>query len=77
MVYFSLKKFFLKIQVQLVDNVMLISAVQHSHSVYIYMDIVFHTLSHYDLSQDIKYSSLCYSVGPCCLSILYIIACIC
>ena len=76
MVYFS---FFFKyfIQVQLIDNVMLISAVQLSDSVYIYMDIVFHTLFHHDLSQDIKYSSLCYAVGPCYLSILYIIACIC
>ena len=25
------------------------------------------------LSQDIEYSSLCYTAGPCCLSILYII----
>ena len=30
----------------------------------------FYTLFHYDLSQDIKYSSLCYTVGPCCPSIL-------
>ena len=29
------------------------------------------------LSLDIEYSSLCYTVGPCCLAILYIIACIC
>ena len=27
------------------------------------------------LSQDIKYSSLCYMVGPCCLAFLYVIAC--
>ena len=32
-------------------------------------------LFHYGLSQDIQYSSLCYTVGPCCLSILYIIVC--
>ena len=25
----------------------------------------------------IEYSSLCYTVGPCCLSILYIVVCIC
>ena len=73
--FLFLKKYF--IQVQLIDNVMLISAVQLSDSVYIYMDIVFHTLFHHDLSQDIKCSSLCYAVGPCYLSILYIIACIC
>ena len=34
--------------------------------------ILFHTLFPYGLSQDIEYSSLCYTVGPCCLSILYI-----
>ena len=28
-------------------------------------------------SQDIEYSSLCYTVGPCCLSILYTIVCLC
>ena len=27
-------------------------------------------LFHYGLSQDIEYSSLCYTIGPCCLSIL-------
>ena len=32
---------------------------------------------HYGLSQDIEYSSLCYTEGPCCLSILNIIAYIC
>ena len=45
------------------------SAVEQSYSV-IY--ILFHILFHYGLSQDIEYSSLCYTVGPCCLSILYI-----
>ena len=39
--------------------------------------ILFHILFHYGLLQDIKYSSLCYTVGPCCLFILYIIVCIC
>ena len=37
----------------------------------------FSILSHYCLSQDIEYSSLCCTVGPCCLSILNIIAYIC
>ena len=49
---------------------MLISAVQQSDSV-IHMYILFHILSHYDLSEDIEYSFLCYTVGPC-LSILHI-----
>ena len=33
-------------------------------------------LFHYGLSQEIGYSSLCYTIGPCCLSILNIIVCI-
>ena len=44
---------------------------------YIYIYILFYILFHYGLSQDIDYSSLCYMVGPCYLSILYIIVCIC
>ena len=36
----------------------------------------FFFLFHYVLLQDIKYSSSCYTVGPCCLSILYITVCI-
>ena len=51
---------------------MLISAVQQLLS-YTYIYILSHILFHYDLSQDIEYSSLCYTVGPYCLSILYIL----
>ena len=57
---------FFLIEVELISNVVLISAVEQS-------DLVirsFCTLFHYDLSQDIKYSSPCYTVGPCCPSIL-------
>ena len=32
---------------------------------------LFQILFHYSLLQDIEYGSLCYTVGPCCLSILY------
>ena len=32
------------------------------------MHILFHILSHYGLSHGAEYSSLCYTVGPCCLS---------
>ena len=46
---------------------MLISAVQQSGSV-----IHTYVLFHYGLSEDIEYSSLCYTVGPRCLSILHI-----
>ena len=40
---------------------------------YIYFQILFH----YRLLQDIEYSSLCYRVGPSCLSILHRVVCIC
>ena len=40
----------------------------HSFSLYI--------ISHYGLSQYIEYSSVCYIVGRCFLSILFILACI-
>ena len=36
----------------------------------------FHILFLDGLSQDIEYSSLCYTVGPCCLSIFYIVVCV-
>ena len=39
--------------------------------------LFFKILFHYSLLQDIDYSSLCYTVGLCYLSILYIVACIC
>ena len=54
---------------------MLISAVEQSDSVIIY--ILFYILFHYGLSQDTEYSSLCSPVGPCCLSILDVTVCIC
>ena len=44
---------------------------------YIHVHILFCIFFHYCLLEDIEYSSLCQTVGPCCLSILYIIACIC
>ena len=36
---------------------------------YIYIYILLLTLFHYGLSQTTEYSSLHYTVGPCCLSI--------
>ena len=39
--------------------------------VYVFTHTVFHILSHYVLSQDIEYSSLCCTVGPSCLSTLH------
>ena len=41
------------------------------------MYIYIHILFHYSLLQEIECSSLCCTVGPCCLSILYIIVGIC
>ena len=35
---------------------------------YTYRHSFFNALVHYGLSQDIEYSSLCYTVVPCCLS---------
>ena len=41
----------------------------HTHThIYIYI-FFFNILFHYGLSQEIGYSSLCSTVGPCCLSI--------
>ena len=40
---------------------------------FIYIFFLFHILSHYGLSQDVEYSSLCFMVGSCYLSILYIL----
>ena len=39
--------------------------------------MLFQILFHYRLLQDIEYNFLRYTVGPCCLSILYIIVYIC
>ena len=63
---------------------LLISAVQKSDSVihidiyvYIYIYTLFFIFFSIMVSQDIEYSSLCYTVGPYCLFILYIKVCIC
>ena len=44
---------------------------------YICIYILFHILFHYSLSPDVEYSSLCYTIVCCDLSVLYIIAYIC
>ena len=43
---------------------------------YIHVYPFFQILFHYSLLQDIEYSSLCYTVNACCLSILYLAVCI-
>ena len=49
----------------------LISAEQQSDSVIHIYTFFLNIIFHYGLSQDIEYRSLCYTVGPCCLSILF------
>ena len=66
--------FFLYILIKDSSFTMLISAVQQSDSV-IHTYILFHILFHYGFSQAIEYNSLCYTVGPCCFSILYVRVC--
>ena len=45
--------------------------------IYVHIYILFSIFFHYSLLEDIDYSSLCYTVNPCCLSILYMVVCIC
>ena len=45
--------------------------------IYIYIYIYFQILFPYRLLQKMEYCFLCYTVGPCWLSILYIVVCIC
>ena len=58
--YLALSRYFLKIEAQLIYNVVLIYAVQKSDSV-IHIYIFFYVLFHYGLSQEIEYSSLSYT----------------
>jgi len=50
----------------------------HIFSLYIYIHTPFfsHIIFHHVLSQEVGYSSLCYTAGPHCLSILNVIVCI-
>ena len=71
-------KIIFKIEVQLIYNVyqfQVYSKVIQEYIFRIYIYITFQILFHYRFSQDIEYSSLCYTVGLCCLSILYIVLC--
>ena len=65
---------FFFIEVRLLYNVATISPVQQGDTVVIYIIhvyILFYTLFHYGILQDIEYSSLRYTVGPFCLSCSY------
>ena len=50
-------------------SVVFIPGVQQSGSV-MHTHILFYVLLGYELLQDFEYTSLCYTVGPCCFSIL-------
>ena len=73
-----LKKLLFCIGVQLINNAVLISGVQKSNSVvHIHVAVLFQTLFPCSLLQNTEQSSLCYTVGSCCLSILNIAVCTC
>ena len=60
----------------MIYNVVLVSGVQQSHSViHIHTSILFQILFQFRLLQDTEQSSLCYTVGPCWLSILNFSVC--
>ena len=62
--------------VYLINNVMLASGIQQSDSViHIHVSILFQIIFPIRLLQNIEQSSLCYTVGPCWLSILKIAVC--
>ena len=57
----------------MINNVVLVSGIQQSDSViHIHVSILFRIISPFRLLQSIEQSSLCYTVGPCWLSILNI-----
>ena len=58
----------------MINNAVLVLGVQQSDSfIHIHVSILFQILFPFKLLQNIKQSSLCYSVGPCWLSILFFI----
>ena len=66
------------IGIWLIYNVVLVTGVQKSESViYIHISTLFQILFLHRPLQSIEQSSLCYTVGPHQLSILYIAVCIC
>ena len=76
--YLILKNIVFYIGVELISNVVLVSGVQQRDSViHIHGCILFQILFLIRLLQNIEPSSLCYTVGPCWLSILNIAMCTC
>ena len=60
-----------------INNVLIFAVYKSDSIIHVYIHIIFHIIFHSGLSQDTEYSSLCYTVGPCCLPILHIIVHIC
>ena len=61
------------IGIQLINNIVLISNIQQSDSViHVHASVLFQILFPVRLLQNIEQSSLCYTIGPCWLSILNI-----
>ena len=62
----------------MINNVVLVSGVKQSDSaIHIHVSILFQILFPFRLSENIEQSFLCYTVGPCWLSILNIAVCTC
>ena len=75
---FFLFNFLFYIGVQLINNVEFVSGVQQSDSViHTHVSILFQSFFPFRLLHNIEQSSLCYTAGPCWLSILNIAVCIC
>ena len=60
----------------MINDVVSVSGVQQSDSVtHIHVSIPFHILFPFRLLQNIEQSPLCYTIGPCWLSVLNIAVC--
>ena len=62
--------------VELIYNLAFVSGVQQSDSV-THTSVLFQILFTHRLLPNIEYSSLCCTVGACCVSVLYIEVCVC
>lgn len=74
--FFFLFLIFVLLKYELISNVVWISTTKQSDSV-VYSFFVCLFVFYYGWSQDTEYSFLHYTVECCCLSILYIVLCIC
>ena len=62
----------------LIFNIVLVSSVQKSDSIiHTHISILFQILFSSGLLQNVEQTSLCYTVGPCWLSIFNVVMCLC